>query len=754
MINPPRSDNVFETGKAGTAERDQAEAAIEDVRKRGGIFVEAIRATRMAMALTDPTLPGNPIVFANRSFLDLSGYAMEEVLGQQPYFMNGPGTDPEDAERFRAILEEDRDGVVETVQYAKDGRRFVATVLLSAFKDDAGRTLHHFLSWCDVTRRVDAEANAAALCKAQAALRESETKYRSLFASLDEGFCVIEVLFDAGGKPVDYVFLETNGSFESQTGLADVVGRRMRELVPEHEQNWFDIYGQIALTGEPQRFEQPADALGHWYDVYAFRVGNPEQRHVAILFNDIAERKRAESALRESEARFRAYVTASEDVIYRMSPDWSEMRQLEGQKFLESIDEPSLSWMDRYIDPEDQETVTATINEAIRTKSMFELEHRVRKADGSLGWTSSRAVPLVDERGEIDEWMGAARDVTARRRADEALRESEERLRLIVENARDYAIFTTDPKGCIDQWHAGAEAVFGWSAEEIAGRPIEITFTPEDRERGEPCKELEQAAREGCAPNVRWHVRKDGSRVFIEGNVTALKASDGSLEGFLKIGQDVTERMRAEQHQRTLLAELQHRVRNTLGVVRSIARRTAERSATVDDMSFHFQGRLDAFSRVQAIVTRSPEAGVDLASLIEDELLAHAAREGEALLIEGPDVCLKPRAAESLSLAIHELATNAVKYGALGAQHGRIFIHWDWLQQDGSRMLRLVWEENGVDMPAEEPKRHGFGLELLKRTLPYDLRAETRVDFRPAGLRFEMTMPAGSDVLSAGDHSG
>ena len=171
-------------------------------------------------------------------------------------------------------------------------------------------------------------------------------------------------------------------------------------------------------------------------------------------------------------------------------------------------------------------------------------------------------------------------------------------------------------------------------------------------------------------------------------------------------------------------------------------------------MSFHFQGRLDAFSRVQAIVTRSPEAGVDLASLIEDELLAHAAREGEALLIEGPDVCLKPRAAESLSLAIHELATNAVKYGALGAQHGRIFIHWGWLQRDGSRMLRLVWEENGVDMPAEEPKRYGFGLELLKRTLPYDLRAETRVDFRPAGLGFEMTMPAGSDVLSAGDHSG
>src|SRR3712207_10345 len=147
MPDPDLSPNAFERDKPGTNARTDAEAAIEDLRQRGGLFVEAVRATRMAMALTDPTLPGNPIVFANQSFLDLSGYAMEEVLGQQPHFMNGPETDPDDAERFRRILAEDRDGVIETVQYAKDGRRFVATVLLTAFKDDEGTTLNHFLSW-------------------------------------------------------------------------------------------------------------------------------------------------------------------------------------------------------------------------------------------------------------------------------------------------------------------------------------------------------------------------------------------------------------------------------------------------------------------------------------------------------------------------------------------------------------------------------------------------------------------------------
>ena len=182
MSDHSRSDNAFEQDKPGTEARDRVVARIDELRQRGGVFVEAVRATRMAMVLTDPALPGNPIVFANQAFLDLSGYRMDEVLGQQPYFMNGSGTDPDDAERFRTILENDQDGVVETVQYAKDGRRFVATVLLSAFQDDAGNTIHHFLSWADITRQVEAEAEADDLRQAQKALHASEERQSFLLA--------------------------------------------------------------------------------------------------------------------------------------------------------------------------------------------------------------------------------------------------------------------------------------------------------------------------------------------------------------------------------------------------------------------------------------------------------------------------------------------------------------------------------------------------------------------------------------------
>ena len=137
--------------------------------------------------------------------------------------------------------------------------------------------------------------------KVEQALRKNEVLYRGLFNSMDEGFCIIEMIFDAEGKPADYRFLEVNAAFERQTGLHDAVGKRMRELAPAHEAHWFEIYGKIALTGEPAHFINDAKALNRVYDVHAYRVGEPEQRRVAIVFNDISDYKRAEEELRRSE---------------------------------------------------------------------------------------------------------------------------------------------------------------------------------------------------------------------------------------------------------------------------------------------------------------------------------------------------------------------------------------------------------------------------------------------------------------------
>ena len=130
--------------------------------------------------------------------------------------------------------------------------------------------------------------------KAEEALRQSEERYRSLFNSIDEGFCVIEMIFDEHENPTDYRFLQVSPSFAKQTGLSSVQGKRMRELAPLHEAHWFETYGKVALTREPARFQNRAEQLHHWYDVYAFRFGAEENRQVAVLFNDISERKEAE----------------------------------------------------------------------------------------------------------------------------------------------------------------------------------------------------------------------------------------------------------------------------------------------------------------------------------------------------------------------------------------------------------------------------------------------------------------------------
>jgi PAS domain S-box-containing protein len=155
--------NSFQENMAGTAERTTAEHHIEGVRQQGGIFVEAVRLTRMPMMVTDATLPGNPIVFANKAFLILSGYTLEEVLGQDPHFMNGEKTDPDAIQRYETAIKEGRDETLEILQYRKDGTPIRAMLFASPLSDGQGTVTNHFLSYLDITRRFEAEENLRVL---------------------------------------------------------------------------------------------------------------------------------------------------------------------------------------------------------------------------------------------------------------------------------------------------------------------------------------------------------------------------------------------------------------------------------------------------------------------------------------------------------------------------------------------------------------------------------------------------------------
>jgi PAS domain S-box-containing protein len=277
------------------------------------------------------------------------------------------------------------------------------------------------------------------------------------------------------------------------------------------------------------------------------------QAHV-LVDNDVTERKRETEALRASEARFATLLENLPDyAIFMVDPggiliEWTEGAELVlgyppeevlGQHFslFYTLQDQAARLPDRIL------------ADAARSGCSENEGWRVRKS-GACFWGNEIATAVRDEAGNLVGFTKISRDLTTRRQAEEALRQSEERYRLIVEQATDYAIFTTDPDGIIESWTPGAAAVFGWTAEEAIGQAMDITFTAAACAAGVPAQEFATARATGYAPDVRQHLRQNGSQVFIEGVMRARFATDGTFLGVLKIGQDVTARILSEERRR------------------------------------------------------------------------------------------------------------------------------------------------------------------------------------------------------------
>jgi PAS domain S-box-containing protein len=273
-------------------------------------------------------------------------------------------------------------------------------------------------------------------------------RYRALFSAIDEGFCVVEVHFDEAQRPVDYRFLETNPGFYRQSKLSDVQGRWMREMAPNLEQYWFEIYGRVALTGESLRFERHSGALDdRWFDVFAFRIDAPEQRHVAILFTDIterrratmklevevAERKRAELAVQESEAQLRRIIDNMAGFV----------AMLDSQGVLQEAGEPALRagglnrsdvlgrkfWECGWWGPDDEQR--KQIAEWVKAAAAgVTVRHDVvaRSASGKRLDIDLMLVPVFDSAGNVTHIIPSGIDISDRKRMEDALRENETRL--------------------------------------------------------------------------------------------------------------------------------------------------------------------------------------------------------------------------------------------------------------------------------------------------------------------------------------
>jgi PAS domain S-box-containing protein len=228
----------------------------------------------------------------------------------------------------------------------------------------------------------------------------------------------------------------------------------------------------------------------------------------------------------------------------------------------------------------------------------------------------------------------------------------------------------------------------------------------------------------------------------------------GRAVRMIGVMEDTTERRHSLEMQQTLIAELQHRTRNLLSIVRSISQQTARSSSSLEEFSTEFGERLAAMSRVQGLLSRGDGFSVTLGELIRAELSAHGAPvDGTQIEINGPRVVLSSREVQVLTLALHELTTNAVKYGALSQPEAKLQISWSLQNGDSARTVAIEWAESGVVLPAgSDADKRGFGRELIERALPYDLGAKTKFEIGPDGVRCELKVPLRQGGEETGPH--
>lgn len=567
--------------------------------------------------------------------------------------------------------------------------------------------------------------------------READARYKLLFDAIDEGLCVIEVLFDADGAPVDYRFLEVNEAFVAQTGLVDPVGKTMRTLQPDIEDKWVATYGRIAMSGEAERFESESPAMNRWFDVFAFPIGEAAPHTLGILFEDIGKRKAMELALRHSENRLHSLIEATSDLIFRMNPEGTVMDQLGGKSLLGEATGPG-DWIEEFVTPSDQAMVRDAVAAAIAAHQPIELEHRYIRPEGSVGWLYSRAVPVFDETRTITEWFGMATDITNRRQAERELANGAQMLRVASEIGKvgiwDWNVETDEVV-----WSDENFRMLGFEPGSVV--PSYASWTErihlDDRVTVDEAVDRAMTTGEEYIQEYRV-VRPEGDVRWLAGRGRFLYDEQGKPVRMLGAMIDTTQRRREEEWQRLLVAELQHRLRNLIGMVRSVARLSAPSHRHVDEYVDHLIGRLQAMGRTQSTLTRSPGRSVDLAELVREELLVHAVQP-DRCHVDGPEIALSPHAAEIVTLAIHELATNSVKYGALG-DTGYIRIVWSAEERGDKPWVSLRWQET-AQIRKTKQNRKGFGRKLLEERVPYELQGHGRLEVHDTGVLAELEFP-------------
>jgi PAS domain S-box-containing protein len=378
--------------------------------------------------------------------------------------------------------------------------------------------------------------------------------------------------------------------------------------------------------------------------------------------------------------------------------------------------------------------------------SVREVERRIQRPDGKLIAVSISIEPLRNSRGEMVGAVQCMTDVTERQRMSEALhesrraaREQEQRLAATYEHAA-IGIAEIAPDGGFVRVNEAICGITGRTRDELMSswlfRYTHAADVDADRDafRKQVVGDLDFYSIE------KRFRRADGRMIWVSVRSSPVRAADGTLLYVVRVVQDITERKQAELRQKLLLDELNHRVKNTLATVQSLASQTARSSVDPTQFTSAFEGRLIALSKAHDQLTRHHWESADLRSLLAGSLAPYAEETVDRVGLRGEDLVMRPRAVLTLAMTVHELTTNAAKYGALSVPGGRVEVRWQPEEHDGKRTLVIAWSESGGP-PVEPPSRRSFGSRLIERSIAAELGGTAVLDFAPGGLRCEIRVP-------------
>lgn len=476
-------------------------------------------------------------------------------------------------------------------------------------------------------------------------------------------------------------------------------------------------------------------------------VSDPDGRQIGavLTIRDDTHRHAAEQRLRDAEVRFRTMADNIAQLAWMARADgdlfWYNKRWYE---FTGTQPEAMMGWGWRSVHhPDHLERVVDHFRASLKTGELWEDTFPLRGADGDYRWFLSRAQPIRDEAGDIMMWFGTNTDVTELRDAEAALRLSEARFRGTFDNAAvgvahvafDGRWLMVNDRLC---------ELIGYERAELMQLDADAVTHVEDRLAASEQRTLMHSQTAKSYTLDKRLLRKDGTPVWVgETGSLQVDASGRPLYAIVVI-EDITLRRDAIEHQKFLMRELSHRTKNLLAVIQSIARQTGLNSASVSDFNNRFMPRLAALAASHDLLVNQEWAGVRLDELLREQLKPFLAEDSSRLKLDGPPLSVTPTTAQALGLALHELATNAAKYGALSKPGGAIHVTWSFdanASKDDDRAFRLAWSERGGP-PVTLPERRGFGHVVIDQVAASSLLGATELEFKPDGVEWRLDAPA------------